>query len=335
MGRLPGWQPGRWVSFLVETDPRQGWCCLWSDAACVSGGNTHTRAHTPAAPWGRQDTPCPSPRCASRRAAVTGTMGPAPIDGAARCSLPVLSVLFRQSRATTHVEGKLPGKPDPQGACEEPEASRTPLWEAVSQPPAAPAGARCPLRPEQKTRDPGRAGPSPGRPLRAHRPVLAAPLAGPQAPRRLRTPGSCRGVRYLPRGRGASGTSHCSPASSSPPGPGLGPHDGSGSMFGSRPPPPSTCFLQAPQNKGSDGDPARVLLGLSGLTMARPVDWQLLTLSLPLSYWRACLFCAILNCSWPEYEYVRSSTWRKITAFKPPCCWICAQRGDSEVPERS
>lgn len=163
----------------------------------------------------------------------------------------------------------------------------------------------------------------------------AAPLAGPQAPRRLRTPGSCRGVRYLPRGRGASGTSHCSPASSSPPGPGLGPHDGSGSMFGSRPPPPSTCFLQAPQNKGSDGDPARVLLGLSGLTMARPVDWQLLTLSLPLSYWRACLFCAILNCSWPEYEYVRSSTWRKITAFKPPCCWICAQRGDSEVPERS
>lgn len=170
---------------MVETDPRQGWCCLWSDAACVSGGNTHTRAHTPAAPWGRQDTPCPSPRCASRRAAVTGTMGPAPIDGAARCSLPVLSVLFRQSRATTHVEGKLPGKPDPQGACEEPEASRTPLWEAVSQPPAAPAGARCPLRPEQKTRDPGRAGPSPGRPLRAHRPVLGRPACrapGPSSP---------------------------------------------------------------------------------------------------------------------------------------------------------
>lgn len=146
-------------------------------------------------------------------------------DGAVQCSLPVLLVLFRQSRATTHLEGKLPGKPDPQDACVEPEASRTPLRKVVSWPPAASAGAAA--RSDRSGRHAAwKSRPIPGRPLKVHRPVLGRPACRPQAPRRLRIPGSCRRVQYLPRGPGASGTSHHSPASPSPPGPDLRPHLG-------------------------------------------------------------------------------------------------------------
>lgn len=42
-GVSPGWQPGPWVSFLVETDHRQDRCRVWSDATRVRGGNTRQR----------------------------------------------------------------------------------------------------------------------------------------------------------------------------------------------------------------------------------------------------------------------------------------------------
>lgn len=123
-----------------------------------------------------------------------------------RCrSLPVLLVLLRRSPATARLEGKLPGKPDPQRACAEPEASRPPRPRLGSADRSDRSGRHA--APGEQARP--RADPS------GHTSLCgAALLAGAQAPSPPRTPRSCRG---------ASRTSRCSPASPSPPGPGLGP----------------------------------------------------------------------------------------------------------------
>lgn len=148
------------------------------------------------------------------------------------------------------------------------------------------------------------------------RPQKSRPVCGPtpQGTPACAGPPCLRGPRPLvPHGPpgAAEGRSAC-PGAAGPPGPpaaapslpprlapGLGPT--SARVWVPASPSTSTRFPQAPPNKGSDGDPGGCCQGCLGSQWPQPADWQLLTLSLPLSYWRACLFCAILNCSWPEY----------------------------------
>lgn len=190
-------------------------------AACVSGGHTHTHTHTRRLPGDGRT------RCAPHRT-VPRSLRP--------CDLrPQTGPRGAASRSYWFFSGKV-GQPHVwKESCLGSPTPRTPAWNQ------RPAGLHCgrrsaglprprlgPLPAQTGAGDtwPRKSRPIPGRPLRAHRPVLGCPACRPQAPRRLRTPGRCRRVQYLPRGPRASGTSCPSPASPSPPGPDLRPHLG-------------------------------------------------------------------------------------------------------------
>lgn len=200
---------------------------------CVWGGDTHR----PAAPWGRQDTLCPSPLRSLRSCDLRPQTG--------RCrSLPSCQ-FFSGEVGQPHVwKENCPGSPTPSAPAQNqrPAGLRGLGWGPLTVPTRA-----------------GDTRPQKSRPVRGPTPQGTPACAGPPY---------LRGPRPLvPRGPpgAAAGRSTC-PGAAGPPGPpaaapNLPPHLARASapprlrVWVPASPSASTRFPLAPPNKGSGGDP--------------------------------------------------------------------------------